>query len=338
MDPHFAFARPRVGLLGNPSDLYGGKVVGFTFDAFEAATRLKPRAGGIELEVVGSSLAFDSWSALVAGLDPAEMHGGAKLIAAALKRLMLHAPHLADLADDDPRAAFGATFSTDVPRQAGLSGSSAIVIASLRALAGWFEVECSPFELSEMALAAENDDLGITAGPQDRVIQAYGGLVAMDFTGQRAPEAYRRLDPALLPAMLVVWRDEPGTSSAHVHHDVRERWLADDATVRALMARFPGIVDRGLMALEAQDLATLTDVIDENFDTRAEVFPIADLDREMIEVGRGEGAATKFCGSGGAVLAVPREPLAIGALEEAYRAAGMRTVRPRVGPLEATFR
>ena len=35
-------ARPRVGLLGNPSDLYGGAVVAFTFEDFLTRVNLEP--------------------------------------------------------------------------------------------------------------------------------------------------------------------------------------------------------------------------------------------------------------------------------------------------------
>lgn len=338
MDAHLAFARPRVGLLGNPSDLYGGKVVGFTFDAFETVVEAVATDGGVELACEQARLAFPSWSALVASLDARAGKGGTELLAAAIDRFLAHAPRLRDLPDDDPRVAFRLTFRTDVPRQAGLSGSSAIVIATLRLLSHRFEAECTPFELSELALAAEREVLGFAAGPQDRVVQAYGGLLAMDFTGPRRPGAYRRLDPVLLPPLLVVWSDEPGMSSADVHHDVLERWQAGDPEVLRVMAQFPARVDRGLAALEAGDLGALADAIDENFDTRASLFPIEERDRRMIELGRAAGAATKFCGSGGAVLAVPRDPRGIDELEAAYRGTGLRTLRPRVGPLEASFR
>lgn len=337
MDAHLAFARPRVGLLGNPSDLYGGKVVGFTFDAFETVVQLEPKQSGVEFACGGGELAFPGWSSLLDELDATQGHGGHKLLAAAFDRLLIHAPQLRELPESDPRTAFRMTFSTDVPRQAGLSGSSAIIIAALRLWGRWFEVETSPFQLSELALSAECDVLGFVAGPQDRVVQSYGGLVAMDFGVPRTPASYHRLDPALLPESLVVWSGQPGESSADVHHNVRERWDGGDAEVRSVMARFPGVVDRGLTALQERDTSGLADAIDANFDLRASIFPISEGDRRMINLGRALGAATKFCGSGGAVLAVPRDARSIDGLEEEYRSEGYRTLRPRVGPLEASF-
>ncbi|MDA1267110.1 MAG: hypothetical protein O2816_18680 [Planctomycetota bacterium] len=338
MDAHFAFARPRVGLLGNPSDLYGGRVVSFTVDAFETVVHVKPTTGGVRFADDRGTTAFEDWPHLLAELKPSEVHGGSKLTVAALDQLLRFAPQLRELAADDPRSAFEVTFRTDIPRQVGLSGSSAIVIAALRAWSYWFELEITPFELSEIALAAENVSLGMVAGPQDRVVQSYGGLVSMDFSGPRAPTSYKRMDPSLLPAMLVAWNADLGASSATVHHDVRERYEAGDPKVREVMAGFPGIVARGLIALEERDVVGLADALDANFSARASIFPISESNQRLIDAGRQRDAGVKFCGSGGAVLAVPRDPRRLDELEDGYREVGFRTLRPRVGPLEASFR
>lgn len=64
--------------------------------------------------------------------------------------------------------------------QTGLSGSSAIVCATLNCFLDFYKVrhlvkvEVRP----SLVLAAENE-LGIVAGLQDRVAQVYGGLVYM---------------------------------------------------------------------------------------------------------------------------------------------------------------
>lgn len=305
--PAHALARPRVGLLGNPSDLYGGAVVAFTFDDFATRVTVEP--------------------AERRELLPAE---GSKLLGAAVARFAARFPALELGAGERLRARIA--FETNVPRQAGLSGSSAIVIAALRALCAAFGVSLEPFEVAELALAAEVEDLGIVAGPQDRVVQAYGGLVAMDFTGPRAPERYERLDAALLPPLLIAWNDAPGRDSGATHHDVFERWRAGDPAVRAAMAAWPALVARGLAALRAGDVDALADAVDENFDRRAALFPIAAGDRALVELGRRHGAGSKFCGSGGAVLCVPRSGSSIEALEHACRAAGAAVLRPRVSP------
>ena len=94
----------------------------------------------------------------------------------------------------DPRLRFRITYATTIPRQAGMSGSSAIVIAAMRAMMKWFGVEIAPRDLAEMALKAETEDLGITAGPMDRVIQAYEGVVHMDFGPNAGPQPWSRTE------------------------------------------------------------------------------------------------------------------------------------------------
>lgn len=67
-----------------------------------------------------------------------------------------------------------------------MSGSSAIVVATFKALLRHYGLCAADLGLKkaavpEVILSIERDELGISAGLQDRVIQTYGGLVAMDF-------------------------------------------------------------------------------------------------------------------------------------------------------------
>ncbi|NIQ27582.1 MAG: GHMP kinase, partial [Gammaproteobacteria bacterium] len=84
---------------------------------------------------------------------------------------------------------------------------SAIVTAALRALLEFFELEISREEQPNLILAAETEELGITAGLQDRVVQVYEGLVYMDFARNLMEDLghgrYEALDTSLLPTMFV---------------------------------------------------------------------------------------------------------------------------------------
>ena len=104
---------------------------------------------------------------------------------------------------------FVMTYSTNIPRmviqkkksirklisnycclcvlQVGLSGSSAIIVAAFNALLNFFglaihDLNIAREEYPEVILSIERDELGISAGLQDRVIQCFGGLVHMDFS------------------------------------------------------------------------------------------------------------------------------------------------------------
>lgn len=304
-----------MGLLGNPSDLYGGAVIAFTFGGFHAQVRLERAAS--EGEAPGL---FVNWPA-ANELDPMTLEGLPRLAAAALRRLAARFPGAVPEADERTRL----HASTDIPRQVGLSGSSAVIVASLRALAAWQGRELAPLELAELALAAETEELGILAGPQDRVAQAFEGLVHMEF--HETPWRVTALDPTLLPPALVAWDPNPGHDSGVVHNDVRARWEAGDAEVRGVMAELPSLVAEGLECLHSGDHRRLRELVDVNFDLRASVFPIAARHRQLVELGRAAGAGTKFCGSGGAVLCVVEAPDELTRVEAAFSEAGFPTLR-----------
>jgi len=329
-----ARAHPRVGLLGNPSDGYGGSTLGFAFADFRTDAFLAPSDRVTVRGLEGDARDAADWRALVAVLPrrggPDEPpRGGAALLTAAVAKFADHCESRGRTAALD-RSGFTLSFESDVPMQVGLAGSSAIVVAALRVLSQRFGVELAPFELSELALLAETEELSIAAGPQDRVIQAYQGLLYMDFATGRAPEHYRALDPALLPPCFVAWDPEPGVSSGKLHDDVRRRWEAGDPKVCEALATFPRLAAEGVERLLAGDHERFRELVDLNFDTRASIWPLRARDRELVAIGRAEGAAVKFSGSGGAAVGVLAEESSWPAIQAAYRAAGFDALRPRV--------
>jgi glucuronokinase len=285
--------------MGNPGDVYDGKAIAIALWNFSARVQIAP----------APQLALP---------DDA---GAAALLQAALGRL-----------PEAPDQRLALEVQSDVPRQVGLAGSSAIVVAALQALCAWFEIRLHPAELAERALAAEVEDLGIVAGPMDRVIQAYGGLLHMDFARPRGAHSYRRMEASLLPPMFLAWDPAPGEMSGVPHAEVRQRWERGDSAVREAMATFPRLVDRAVACLECGDREGFMSCVDRNFDTRASIWPCRAGDVEMVRVGRACGAAVKFAGSGGAVVGFLRDEAERSAVEQAYAEAGFRCARPRLDP------
>ena len=79
-----------------------------------------------------------------------------------------------------------------------------------------------------LALAVEKDELGISAGLQDRVIQVYEGLVYMDFARERMSEhgglrcgVYEAMDPGLLPPLYLAYSVDAGEPTEVFHDDLR---------------------------------------------------------------------------------------------------------------------
>ena len=93
-------------------------------------------------------------------------------------------------------------------------------------------------------LLVEQEELGITVGLQDRVIQVYEGLVYMDFDPGREQIVdglrcywYEPMDPALLPPLYVAHHETLGEPTEVFHDNIRERFNRGDQAVVGAMKR-----------------------------------------------------------------------------------------------------
>jgi glucuronokinase len=205
-----------------------------------------------------------------------------------------------DLAPGSSSAETG--LRTTIPRSVGLGGSSAIVIAALRALCMLHDVDLPPAAMAELALSIEVDDLGIAAGLQDRGAQCHGGLTFMEF-GVRPPR-YERLDPAGLPPLLVAWLAGAAGHSGDVHAGLRARFEAGDGAVRSAMAKLAQAARTARAALRTGDRAVLRACADASFDLRASMMELDPRHVALVLAGRAAGAAVNYTGSGGAVVCI----------------------------------
>jgi glucuronokinase len=264
-------ASARAALAGNPSDGYGGAVIAMTLDEFQARATARVASG------VGAS-------------------PDSELVAATIRRFAR---------DHCPEALAGAVeWDTSVPRGVGLGGSSAIVIATLRALCQLHQVSLERGELAELALAVEREELGIAAGLQDRVAQSYGGLTFMDF----GPDGgYEPLDAGLLPPLVVAWRGDTSADSGIVHGNLRSRFDAGEAVVVASMTHLARLARDARAALVRGDRAAFTASVDASFDARAQMMELDERHVAMVERARACGAGANYTGSGGAIAAVCRD-------------------------------
>jgi glucuronokinase len=119
-----------------------------------------------------------------------------------------------------------------------------------------------------------------------------------------------------------------------VHATVRARWDAGDGDTRALMAQVAALAAAGRRALEARDTQRLASLMDANFELRRGLFGDAALGAvnvAMVRTAQRCGAAAKFCGSGGAAVALcPEGAQQEAALQADCAAAGLRCERVRV--------
>ena len=117
-----------------------------------------------------------------------------------------------------------------------------------------YGVKMSIDEQASIALRVEHD-VGINAGPMDRVQQVYGGCMFMDFSCPKECDSstlivhgeYTRLNADFLPPMYLVWRGESASHSGKVHSGLKERWTNrhanEDSEVAVLMGRLASLAE-----------------------------------------------------------------------------------------------
>ena len=330
MKPVSGVAHARVGLLGNPSDGYGGKAIAFCLADFHARVYLEPAE---DLRLLGDSGARRLSASLTEkreSCDPAHQEDGSHLLEAALYRFLRVHPELRSRAREEGKSCFSLRFETNIPRQVGLGGSSAIVIAALRALGDFFSISQDPIEIATLALAAEKDDLGIAAGPMDRIVQAREGMIAMDLARPGDLSSHYALNPACLPPLFIAWQPNAGESSGLAHAALRERWLAGDSEVLETIGAFRELVDDGLRLLEQGDHAGFCQAMERNLELRRRIFSVSEGDLRRVDLAASHGAPAKLCGSGGAIVGALGPETDFDRLERTFLDAGQGFLRPRV--------
>ncbi|KAL6591681.1 hypothetical protein ACP70R_049753 [Stipagrostis hirtigluma subsp. patula] len=331
-------AYARVGLLGNPSDVYGGRALSFTIADFSASVRLRPSP---DLRILPHPhhdlVAFPSLPHLVSRLQSEGYYGGVRLLMAICKVFYNHCiQNNISLKDEN----FTLSYDTNIPRQAGLSGSSAIVCAALSCLLDFYDVRhLIKVEIRPNLILDAEKELGIVAGLQDRVAQVYGGLVYMDFSKEHMDKLghgiYTPLNVDLLPPLYLIYAENP-SDSGKVHSTVKQRWLDGDEFIISSMKEVAQLALDGHNALLQKNYAELARLMNRNFDLRRQMFGddvLGSVNIKMVEVARSVGASSKFTGSGGAVVVLcPDGDAQVELLNKACQEAGFVVQQIKVAP------
>ena len=150
-----ASAPGRVGIVGNPTDMYGGSVISCSTKE-RARVRIQPADrlvldAGTEQRVIASP----------DGLVPCEDIFD-------IARVALSGTESADL-----RARI--SWSTDIPFRAGLSGSTALLVTMVAGLLAFRGIRHSPYHQAELVRRIEYQNLTF-CGYQDAYMCTFGGL------------------------------------------------------------------------------------------------------------------------------------------------------------------
>jgi len=299
-------AHARAGLVGNPSDGYFGKTISFIICNFTAGVTIWESPHFEILPTHGDLAKYDSIDGFLRDQKLFGYYGGMRLMKAAVKKF--HDHFRKQNAPLETKRNFTMQFQSDIPRLVGLSGSSGIVVATFRALMNFYGVDIAKEIMPGLVLSVERDELGITAGLQDRVIQTYEGLVYMNFDRQllesRGYGDYQYLKPNEMPPLYVAYDAERAEISDVTHRNLKALWEKGDPVVVGAMDKLRLLVDRGKSAIDNCDWDELHKVTNENFEIRKTIMPIAPENQRMIDVARSVGVSAKFAGSGGAICGI----------------------------------
>jgi galactokinase/mevalonate kinase-like predicted kinase len=306
-------APARANLIGNPSDLYGGAVLGCAV-AVHARVSIESAA----------TLSIES------GRDAAEIRSRADL---ALRGDLLDVARvaLAERAESEwPRARI--RYATEIPFGSGLAGSTALLAALLGGVAAWNGETPSPYDLAEQSRRTERELLGVACGWVDHYLCSFGGLRYVDLRGKesdpaRPGEPYATVEDLaphvpVLPFVLAF----TGVShhSGSVHAPIRARWERGDLDVVRGYERVAAIAREGKSALLRADWPRLGKLMDENHAIQRDFGGSGESNERLLKAAKDAGAlGAKLAGAGGGGTIIALWPASDAApLEAVLRAAG----------------
>ena len=324
-------AYARAGLLGNPSDGFFGKTISISVRNFGASISLyeSPELH-IEPEPQDGST-FRSVFHLRDSVSMLGYNGGIPLIKAGIKKF-------ADYCEENnirlPNRNFTVRYRSSIPRQVGMSGSSAIVVALFRALMQFYKVEIPIEILPQLVMVSETEELGIAAGLQDRVIQCYEGCVYMDFDKtliqNQGYGLYERIDPALLPKLYVAYNTNLSKVSGKVHSDVRAGFDRGEQAVIDVLGQIAQKAKDAHVALKEGRPDDLHELMNQNFDLRCQIYNVPDSNKKLINEARSCGASAKFAGSGGTIIGIYKDDDMLNQLFVKLKKYNARVIKPFV--------
>lgn len=313
----------RCGVLGNPTDMYGGTVISVT-TAERAKCVMKP-ADALVLEADGAECVLRC----AGDLQPAG--DGFDLARAVLRSFGI----------DPATAGHRMRMSTEVPVQSGMAGSSALIVAVAGAVCRWHGISMDPWSLAETARRIECDGMGILCGLQDQHMAVFGGLNYMDFAGkaqleQRDDEPLATIEP-LAPHIgavpLIAVHTGIRHHSGNVHRSARDRWLAGEDDVVRGYAEIARLARLGKRALLRRNWLQLGALMNENHAIVAGLGGSAPANDRLIMAARAAGAygaKLSGAGGGGTVVALAEDPDAVA--QAMLDAGGERVFLPAPGP------
>ncbi len=323
-------AYARIGIMGNPSDGFYGKTIAASIKNFHAEVTLTESTKlCIQPHPKFDATDFATIQSLASQIKNNGCHGGIRLIYAACKKFVDYCvANDIELHDKN----FTVAYDTNIPRQVGLGGSTAIITALWSALMEFYNIsdEVMPLALRPgLLLAVETDELGINAGLQDRVAIVYGGIIYMNFDEHIMNDigrgVYERLTLPELPNFFVAYSRNFGRDSGRMHNPIRQRFNAGDTDILSAMTTFADYATIARKVLVEGDFVELGKLMRLNFILRRKIYgdaAIGNRNLKLVGIAERFGLPVKFPGSGGSVIGLYENEYQLNDLRHEYKCSG----------------
>lgn len=296
-----ASAPGRAGIIGNPTDMYGGSVISCSIS--ERAYCHLSSSDRLEISIGGES-------SVIRNSEDLALDGGKfDLARAAIRALEI----------DPASAVFSLSLRTDIPEQAGLAGSTAMLASIVGCLVSYLDLELNKYELAETVRQIESNIMRITCGYQDHYMAVFGGMNYMDFRGkewmrQLCDEPFATVEPlseCVGCPQMVLAHTGVKRNSGSVHKSLRERWLEGEKQVVDSYLRIGEIGRMGKKAMIEEDMRGLGELMNENHAIQRDLGGSAECNEKLIEAALSNGAyGAKLAGAGhgGTIIALTDDP------------------------------
>ena len=323
-----ASAPGRFGVAGNPSDMYGGAVI--------SCSTLERAGCRIDTESDGVVVCLGDCEETIRFRSDLDLTGGPL----DLPKAALTAAHI----DPVSTPGFRLDAFTDIPRQSGLAGSTALFAAILGALNDFLGRRTNPYRIAETVRAAEFDIMKTLCGFQDAYMVVFGGMHFMDFRGKSVKcnsadqSPYATMEPlhAFQPDGIPVLVAFTGVMhhSGQAHASLFDRYSSGDPEARCAAEEFANYARFAKRAILDREWDQLARYMNLNQELIRKVQPQNPANEKLIDAAMSAGAlAAKLAGAGGggSIAVLTEEPDRVAPVLKRAGASSILTPRPCPG-------